>query len=129
MVADLTERNALAASALKFVRATVGRCPAHAGHPRSATSSTTARMKQMLQTRFSVPPNPAAILDGDVSRRLRSRAPRPTAIPDRPKQRIRHINWWLARILGETRSITSLSKIRSEQGMIDPPTANRNLAP
>ena len=45
-----------------------------------------------LSTRFNVPPNPAAIFDGDGSLRFGILAPNPTAIPDKPMQRIRQIN-------------------------------------
>ena len=38
----------------------------------------------MLSTRFSVPPNPAAIREGESSRRLGIFAPSPTAIPESP---------------------------------------------
>src|SRR6185312_34416 len=78
-------------------------------------------------TRFSVPPKPAAIREGESSRKFGILAPRPTAIPDRPEQRTQQASTWTATTSGETRNMKSLKRIKSVLGTTEPTAANKNL--
>ena len=49
-------------------------------------------MYSALSTRFSVPPKPAAIFDGDVSRKFGIIAPKPTAIDASPRHNSTHVS-------------------------------------
>ena len=84
-------------------------------------------MKTRLTSRLSVPPKPTAILEGSVSRRLGSRAPRPTLIPERPRQSTATIPMCSAIITGLIPSIRSLRKTRTSVATSEIPAENANL--
>src|SRR5215470_11553736 len=80
-----------------------------------------------LNTKLSVPPKPAAIFDGDVSRKFGIVAPRPTAIDASPRHSRTQVNWCTPIINSGTRSIRSLKKISAAQGTHEPTDAKKNL--
>ena len=84
-------------------------------------------MKTRLTSRLSVPPNPAAIFEGSSSLRFGSLAPRPTLIPERPKQRIATIPMCSTIIAGPIRSIRSLRTTRISVATSEIPEENANL--
>ena len=84
-------------------------------------------MKTRLTSKLSVPPNPTAILDGSVSRRLGRRAPKPTLIPESPMQRTATIPTWSAIMTGLIPSIRSLKNTRPSVATSEIPTEKANL--
>ena len=91
------------------------------------TVITIRTMNIALRTRLNVPPNPAAILAGEDSRKFGMLAPIPTAIPERPPQRARqHIRWTKIALQGNP-SMESLRRISPRHGIRPPTNEKRNF--